>query len=65
MHAYDAARILISALRSDPTASNLPAAIKQVAPFDGLVSTITFDAFGDVERSLFPIEVREGAFRDL
>lgn len=62
IHAYDAAHILFQALEQNGDPSLLPETIRKIEAFQGLQSEIRFDAFGDVTRTHFPIQVRDGHF---
>ncbi len=61
--AYEAVMILAEALRRSPEPS--VAALKQallIGRFETLLGTVSFDAFGDVDRPLYEIQVRDGSF---
>jgi len=61
-HAYDATRILIDGLRHVSGEASLKETILSAGPFEGLQSSIGFDAFGDVVREHFPYAIVDGRF---
>ena len=63
--AYDAATVVLSALRQRAKGEPLKSAALRSSPYEGLQQRIVFDANGDTERRTFFFEVREGRFTRL
>jgi branched-chain amino acid transport system substrate-binding protein len=61
--AYDAATVLLEALRRRSSGETLKQAIPQYGPYEGLQQQIAFDANGDTERKVFFTEIRKGKFQ--
>lgn len=63
VYAYDAANVVLEALRRQKSGTSLKDTILTVHSFQGLQNEITFDRFGDIERSYASIcVVRDGQF---
>lgn len=63
VYAYDAANVVLEALRRQRSGASLKDTLLAVRSFQGLQNEITFDSFGDVERSHASISVvRHGQF---
>lgn len=60
--AFDAANVMTQALARRKPGQGLKEAILADPRFDGVQEPVTFDAFGDVRRSLFITVVRDGRF---
>lgn len=60
--AYDAATVLLGALRNQRDDETLQAAVARSGPYRGLQQTIAFDANGDTQRRVFFTEVRDGRY---
>lgn len=59
---YDAGAALMAALARRPAGMALKDALRELGPFDGLQQPIRFDRFGDSERSVYFMTVRNGRF---
>ncbi len=62
-HAYDSANVLFEALRENSDPASLKETIRDKSVFEGLQAALKFDEFGDIERDLFLMTVRDGQFR--
>jgi branched-chain amino acid transport system substrate-binding protein len=60
--AYDAATVLLKALKERKSGESLKAAALRSGPYEGLQQTIAFDANGDTERKAFFTEIRDGRY---
>lgn len=60
--AYDAATVLLTALKQRREGESLKSAALRSGPYPGLQQTIVFDANGDTERRIFFAEVRGGNY---
>ena len=63
VHAYDAARILLTAIAEKRPETDMRRAMSGMRFFEGVQGRIAISGMGDVERELFPCTVRRGAFR--
>lgn len=63
--AYDAATVLITALRGKISGETVKLAVLKYGPYQGLHQTIIFDANGDTEKKVFFTEIRNGKFNIL
>ena len=63
--AYDAATVVLQALKQRQKDENLKTAALRSGPYPGLQQTITFDANGDTQRKIFFTEVRNGQYRKI
>lgn len=63
--AYDAATVVLQALKQRQKGENLKAAALRSGPYPGLQQTIVFDANGDTPRKIFFTEVRNGQYRKI
>lgn len=63
--AYEAANILMDGLTRNPDPHKLKETMLAIGSFKGVQGKITFDPFGDVQRSVFFAEVRDGRFSRL
>lgn len=62
---YEAARMLLSALERDPSATQLRAALSDTPLVEGVQGPFRLDAYGDVARGIYLIKIENGAFRTL
>ncbi|TDB38259.1 MAG: amino acid ABC transporter substrate-binding protein [Actinobacteria bacterium] len=62
VHAYDATRLVISQLDSDPTRAALRGRLDGLRSFDAIQGGLKLDATGDVERDYFLMTIRDGVF---
>lgn len=60
--AYDAATVVLTALKNRRKDESLKAAALRSGPYQGLQQVITFDANGDTQRKVFFTEIREGRY---
>ncbi len=60
--AYDAAVVVLSALKNRRGDEKLKAAVLRSGPYSGLQQSISFDANGDTERRVFFTEIRSGKY---
>jgi branched-chain amino acid transport system substrate-binding protein len=60
--AYDAATVVLTALKKRRQGETLKAAALAAGPFDGLQQQIVFDANGDTPRKVFFTEIRGGRY---
>lgn len=60
--AYDAATVVLTALKNRKSGETLKAAALRSGPYPGLQQTITFDANGDTPRKVFFTEIRDGRY---
>lgn len=60
--AYDAATVVLAALRQRRSGERLKEAALRSGPYTGLQQSIAFDANGDTERKVFFTEIREGRY---
>ena len=63
--AYDAATVVLTALKKRSSGQNLKAATEKFGPYEGLQQTIRFDANGDTPRKVFFTEIRAGQYKKL
>jgi branched-chain amino acid transport system substrate-binding protein len=63
--AYDAATVVLTALKKRSYGQNLKAATEKFGPYEGLQQTITFDANGDTPRKVFFTEIRAGQYKKI
>jgi branched-chain amino acid transport system substrate-binding protein len=61
-HAYDSARVIFEALKKNADPSAIKETVIDTGTFQGLQSNIRFDRFGDVERELFLMTIKDGKF---
>ena len=60
--AYDAATVVLTALRQRRPGETLKQAALRSGPYEGLQQRIAFDANGDTERKVFFTEIRDGRY---
>lgn len=60
--AYDAATVVLTALKKRQKGETLKAAAQKAGPYEGLQQTIAFDANGDTQRKVFFTEIRDGRY---
>lgn len=60
--AYDAATVVLTALKNRGKGETLKASASRSGPYQGLQQTITFDVNGDTERKVFFTEIRGGRY---
>jgi branched-chain amino acid transport system substrate-binding protein len=60
--AYDAATVVLTALKKRNKDETLKAAALKAGPYDGLQQKIAFDANGDTPRQVFFTEIRDGRY---
>lgn len=60
--AYDAATVVLAALKNRKKDETLKAAAQRSGPYQGLQQTISFDANGDTARKVFFTEIRDGRY---
>jgi len=63
--AYDAATVLLTALRNKNTEETLKQTVLKYGPYQGLQQQISFDANGDTVRKVFFAEIHKGKFQIL
>lgn len=62
LYSYDAAMVLIEALKKNPDPKDLKQTILSLGPVNGGQVEILIDHFGDVKRKLFTTTIRNGQF---
>jgi branched-chain amino acid transport system substrate-binding protein len=60
--AYDAATVVLTALKKRRGSESLKASALAHGPYPGLQQTITFDANGDTQRKVYFTEIRDGRY---
>lgn len=60
--AYDAATVVLEALKERQEGETLKAAALRSGPYEGLQQQISFDANGDTDRKVFFTEIRDGRY---
>lgn len=60
--AYDAATVVLTALKNRKKGESLKAVAQRSGPYQGLQQTIAFDANGDTERKVFFTEIQGGRY---
>jgi len=60
--AYDAATVVLTALKNRQPGETMKAAALRSGPYDGLQQQIAFDANGDTPRKVFFTEIRNGRY---
>ncbi len=60
--AYDAATVVLTALKNRRKGETLKAAALRSSPYQGLQQIITFDANGDTQRKVFFTEIHDGRY---
>lgn len=60
--AYDAAAVLLTALKNRRPDESIKQAALRCGPYQGLQQTIAFDANGDTQRRIFVTEIRDGRY---
>lgn len=60
--AFDAATVVLTALKNRAKGESLKAAALRSGPYEGLQQTIAFDANGDTERKVFFTEIQGGRY---
>jgi branched-chain amino acid transport system substrate-binding protein len=60
---YDAATVVLTALRNRKEGESVKAAALRSSPFQGLQQEMAFDANGDTVRNVYFTEIREGRYR--
>ncbi len=60
--AYDAATVVLTALKNRSNGESLKQAALRSNPYQGLQQTISFDANGDTRRKIFFTEIRNGKY---
>lgn len=63
--AYDAAIVVLQALKNRKKGETVKAAALRSGPYPGLQQTITFDQNGDTPRKIFFTEIRDGQYKKL
>lgn len=63
--AYDAATVVLQALKHRQKGESLKAAALRSGPYPGLQQTIAFDLNGDTQRKIFFTEIRNGQYRKI
>lgn len=63
--AYDAATVVLSALKSRHNGETMKEAVLRYGPYQGLQQQIVFDANGDTPRKVFFTEIRGGRYLQL
>ncbi len=63
--AYDAAVVVLQALKNRQKGETVKAAALRSGPYPGLQQTIVFDQNGDTPRKIFFTEIRDGQYRKL
>jgi branched-chain amino acid transport system substrate-binding protein len=63
--AYDAATVVLTALKKRNTGESLKAATAKSGPYEGLQQVISFDANGDTPRKVFFTEIQAGQYKKL
>jgi len=63
--AYDAATVLLKALKNRQDGESIKAAALRSGPYQGLQQEIVFDANGDTPRKVYFTEIKDGQFRRL
>lgn len=61
-YAYEASRLLFTALRRFPESADLSRSLQQIRSLEGLFDTIEFDGYGEVKRPLYLSTIRQGQF---
>lgn len=60
--AYDAATVLLTALRLRERGESVKAAVLRYGPYQGLLQEIAFDRYGDTQRKVFFARINDGRF---
>lgn len=60
--AYDAATVLLTAMKARKDNESLKAAVLRAGPYEGLQQQIAFDANGDTSRRVYFTEIRNGRY---
>ena len=60
--AYDAATVVLKALKNRKSSESVKTAVLNNGPYDGLQQQIVFDANGDTQRKVFFTEIRNGRY---
>ena len=60
--AYDAATVVLTALKHRGRGESLKQAVLKNGPYEGLQQAIAFDANGDTQRQVFFTEIRDGRY---
>lgn len=63
--AYDAATVVLTALKKRQKGESLKAAVMKAGPYEGLQQQIVFDANGDTTRKVFFTEIKGGRYVQL
>lgn len=63
--AYDAAQVLLTAMKERASNEPLKAALLRAGPYQGLQQEIKFDANGDTHRTVYFTEIRDGRYVQL
>ncbi len=64
--AYESALAVFSALRANGgDIEGLPDALADLRNVEGVIGDFTLDAFGDVQRDMYIVDVEHGAFKTL
>lgn len=63
--AYDAATVVIAALKKQSSGQSLKAALLAGNPYPGLQQEIVFDANGDTSRKIYFAEIRSGKYQQI
>lgn len=63
--AYDAATVVLTALKNRNSSENMKASVSRSGPYEGLQQLISFDENGDTPRKVFFTEIRAGAYKKL
>jgi len=62
VHTADTVRFLLSVLEKDPDPKRLKRNLLSAGQFEGLQQSFSLGEFGDVDRDLFPMRVKDGQF---
>jgi branched-chain amino acid transport system substrate-binding protein len=65
LNAYNAAQVVLSALKARKSGKNLKETILFMGEFEGLQRTIKFDACGDMNAGVFMYTIRNHQFQAL
>lgn len=65
LNAYNAAQVVLAALKNRKSGENLKDTIRYMGEFEGLQRTIKFDAYGDMNAGVFMYTIRNHQFEAL
>ena len=63
--AYDAATVVLQALKNRQKGETVKSAALRSSPFTGLQQEMVFDANGDTQRKVFFTEIRDGRYQKI